>query len=334
MKAVIIDGPGSLRIVDKPLPVPGRGEALVKIKYCGICGSDLHAFETGFLPPDLTIGHEFSGIVESVGTGCPGWEEGVFVTGNNIIGCGKCSFCQKGLENLCLDMRRLGITDHGAMAEYALVPVKALVKLPQSASLTEAALSEPLSVGLHAVNKVNITADDSILIIGAGTIGLVILALLQLRAAKAITVVEPDPDRRAIAKSMGALKVIDPFTGSMDSEISRLTGNRGMNVIFECAGLPETIQEACSQAAADATIMVLSICHQPVELNFLSLVTREIKIKTAFGKTSAEFREAANLISSGMIDLSPLVTGLIPLDKVLQTFRKHSGGMIKTLVLF
>ncbi len=334
MKAVVISSPGNLEILEKPLPVPGRGETLVKIKYCGICGSDLHAFTSGFLPPDLTIGHEFSGIIESVGRDCHGWKPGDYVTGNNIIGCNKCSSCKNGQENLCSDMRRLGITDQGAMAEYVLVPAKDLVKLPKDASLEMAALSEPLSVGLHAINKVKTNRNDHILIFGAGTIGLVILTLLKHFGAKSVTVVEPDPARRNIAEVIGATKTIDPLINSLDSEINKLTDNKGMNVIFECAGLPETIQEACSQGSAGATVVVLSICYQPVELNFLSLVTKEVKIITAFGKTNEEFKKAADMIASGLVDLSPLITGLISLDKIAGAFHDHSGGKIKTLVAF
>jgi len=231
-------------------------------------------------------------------------------------------------------MRRLGITDQGAMAEYAVVPAKDLVKLPKDASLKMAALSEPLSVGLHATGKVKINRDDHFLIFGAGTIGLIILTLLKHFGARSVTVIEPDHARRTIAEAIGATKTIDPYINSLDSEIDKLTDNKGMNVIFECAGLPETIQEACSQGAVGATVVVLSICYLPVELNFLSLVTKEIKIITAFGKTDEEFKKAANMIALSLVDLSPLVTGLISPDRIAETFDDHSGGKIKTLVEF
>jgi 2-desacetyl-2-hydroxyethyl bacteriochlorophyllide A dehydrogenase len=334
LKTVTLNGPGNLEIVEKPVPVPGPEEALVRIKYCGICGSDLHAFENGFLLPGLTIGHEFSGIIESVGDNCDCRAPGEYVTGNNIIGCGNCSSCRKGLDNLCLEMRRLGITDQGAMAEYAVIPAKDLVKLPKDVSLEQAALTEPLSVGLHAINKININRDDKYLILGAGTIGLVVLALLKYLGVENVVVVEPNPERGAIAKRMGAAKVINPEITKVNREINSLTDNRGMNVVFECAGLPETIQEACSLGVAGATVVVLGICYQPVKLNFLNLVTQEINIITAFGKTSKEFREAAGLIAGGLVDLSPLITGIVPVAEVAKAFHQPSRGKIKTLVVF
>lgn len=334
MKAVVLNGPGNLEIVEKPVPVPGPGEVLVKIRYCGICGSDLHAFETGFFPPGLTIGHEFSGIVKSAGDHCAWWAPGEYVTGNNIIGCGNCSSCQRGLDHLCLEMRRLGITDQGVMAEYAVLPAKDLVKLPRDVSLEQAALTEPLSVGLHAINKIDINRDDKFLIFGAGTIGLVVLALLKYRGVENVVVVEPNPERGALAERIGVAKVINPGITKVNREIMNLTDNRGMDVVFECAGLPETIQGACEQGAAGATVVILSICYRPVELNFLNLVTQEIKIITAFGKTAQEFREAAGLIARGLVDLSPLITGIIPFSEVAEAFHKPSPEKIKTLVVF
>lgn len=334
MKAVIINGPGNLEIVEKPIPKPGPGEILVKIKYCGICGSDLHAFETGFLDPAITIGHEFSGVIEAVGESCKGWSKGDLVTGNNIISCGSCHSCMSSRDNLCREVRRLGITDQGTLAEYAIFPAKDLFKLSEQAPLEQLALTEPLSVALHAVNKVSISHSDSTLIIGAGTIGLAVLTLLKLRDVKSIIVFETNPDRRNTALQMGASAVVDPGQKNLDREIASLTDNQGINLVFECAGLPETIQEACSRAEAGGKAVILSICYQPVEINFLSLVTQEIDIITAFGKTGGEFREAARMIAEGLIDLSPLITGIIPVEKVAEAFRNPKSGSIKTLVQF
>ena len=334
MKAVVIKGPGNLEIVEKPVPTPGAGEVLVKIKYCGICGSDLHAFETGFLDPEITIGHEFSGIIEEVGDNCPGWSAGDPVTGNNIIGCGSCSSCMSSRDNLCREVRRLGITDHGTMAEYALFPAKDLVKISKQAPLEQLALTEPLSVALHAANRANTGNSDRVLIIGAGTIGLILLSLLKLKGIENVIVFETNPDRHTTALQMGASAVLDPGQKNLDRDIASLTENKGTNLVFECAGLPETIQEACSRAAAGGKAVILSICYQPAEISFLSLVTQEIDIITAFGKTGKEFKEAAEMIAEGLIDLSPLITGIIPLEKVADAFHNPSSSSIKTLVQF
>lgn len=334
MKTVVISGPGNLEIIEKPKPQPAPGEILVKVDYCGICGSDLHAFHTGFLQPDLTIGHEFSGVVAEVGPNCGNWFPGERVTGNNIIACGSCSFCLEGTENRCSDMCRLGITGPGAMAEYILLPARGLFKLPEHTPLEQAALAEPLSVGLHAINKVDPVAFENALVIGAGTIGLIVLTLLKQRGIKTLIVAEPNPDRAAVAKTMGATAIIDPGKGDPESEINRLTANRGASLVFECAGLPSTIQDACSLAAAGSPVVILSICYQTVGINFLSLVMREIEIKTAFGKTRAEFEEAVRLIGEGILDLTPLISRIIPLRSVKEGFLPSNRGDIKTLVAF
>ncbi len=332
MKATVIDGPGEIKLIDKPIPQPGPGEVLVKVAYCGICGTDLHAFSTGFFPPGVTIGHEFSGVVAGVGPGCDDWPAGERVTGCNNTPCGKCPLCLEGNDNLCPEMRRLGIADHGALAEYIVVPAVSLYRLPESAPLEEAALAEPVSVALHAVNLSVCRPEQKVLVIGAGTIGLIVLTLLKQRGLKEIAVVEPSPKRAAAASAMGAAAVIDPRTGRLSSEVDCFSGSRGVGHIFECAGIPETISDACSLAGAKGSVIMLGICHQPVEINFLSLVTREISIIPAFSKKTAEFKEAVDLIAGGKIDLSPLISQVIPLDDVEEGFKNYRPENIKVLV--
>ncbi len=332
MRAAVITGPGKLEIIEKPRPKPGEGEVLVEVKYCGICGSDLHAFDTGFLPPEVTIGHEFSGIIAETGPGCGNLAPGDRVTGNNLVACGKCPSCLKGTANHCSEMVRLGITGQGAMAEYILIPAEEVFKLPDQAPLKHAALSEPLSVGLHAISKAGSGRFDNVLIIGAGTIGLIVTALMRNCGAKNITVIEPSPERAAKAMAMGATDLINPCEDSSQQKLDFITGGNGADVVFECAGLPETIQEGCSLAGRGSQVVVLGICYQPVEINFLSLITREVSIKTAFGKTHEEFKEAVRLIGEGLIDLSPLISGVIPFSSIDEGFTSPGRNRIKNLV--
>ncbi len=332
MKAAVIKGPEQLEVVEKPRPRPGSGEALIRVAYCGICGSDLHAYHTGFLPTDLTIGHEFSGVIAETGPGCAQWSPGERVTGNNILSCGQCSACRAGAPNRCRDMTRLGITGDGAMAEYMLLPARELCRLPDHLPLEYGAFTEPLAVGLHAVHKVSLDGVQSALVIGAGTIGLVVIGLLKQRGLKQIIAVEPDPERCSIAIKMGATAVLNPLEESVESVLEKQTGQRAAPLVFECAGHPATIREACNVAAPGATVVVLSICYQPVELNFLSLVTGEVEIKTAFGKTREEITEAVHLMGRGLFDPAPMLSGIIPLSALQEEFAANTGGKIKTLV--
>jgi len=334
MKAVVISAPKKLAIIEKKTPLPGPEEALVRINYCGICGSDRHAFESGYLPDDMTIGHEFSGVVASLGKDCSGWQAGDHVTGNNIITCGRCDCCLAGQDNLCREMRRLGITDQGTMAEYAVIPVKTLVKLPSPVFLESAALTEPLSVALHAVNQANFDPAKPILILGGGTIGLLVLSLLKIGGAEEVYLVEPDPHKRLVAEKLGAVKALAPEGDMLEKEVLKLTGNRGVDQIFECAGLTSTIEAACSLAAPGSGIVICGIVYQPVELNFLSLVTREVRLISAFGKKNSEFRKAAEMISNGQIDITPLITNRIGYAQVERDFTEQAAGNVKTLLLF
>ncbi|HED24542.1 MAG TPA: hypothetical protein ENN91_05395, partial [Firmicutes bacterium] len=211
---------------------------------------------------------------------------------------------------------------------------KDLVRLPDQSSPAAAVLAEPLSVGLHAVNRAVFDPEQHTLIIGAGTIGLVILAVLKHRGASSVYVAEPDRYRREIAFKMGAKKVIDPGAVTLEREMEALADSRGLDMVFDCAGKADTIAQACSIGAAGSTIVVPSICYQPVTLNFLSLVTGEVKIVTSFGKTGREFREAVALITGSEIDLSPLVTARINPGEAAEYFKEPEKGGIKTLINF
>ncbi len=332
MKAAVITGPGSLEVVKKPTPKPGYREVLIEVNYCGICGSDLHAYDTGFLPADLTIGHEFSGIIVETGPGCYNLVPGDRVTGNNLISCGKCPDCLSSKANYCRDITRLGITGQGAMAEYIVMPAEEVFKLPDHLSLEHAALAEPLSVGLHAFSKASTERVNNVLIIGAGTIGLVMVALMQYFTTSNIIVIEPNPERLAVAESLGANFPINPKEENSQQIIDQVTEKAGVGLVFECAGLPATIQEACNLAGRASQVVVLGICYEPVEINFLSLITREIIVKTTFGKMHAEFEEAVRLIGEGRLDLSPLITGVIPFSSVTEGFVSPCRDKIKILV--
>ena len=332
MRAAVIEGPEKITVIEKPVPYPGPGEVLVKVDYCGICGSDLHAYHTGFYPHGQTIGHEFSGTVKIAGSGCETWHPGDRVTGNNNTPCGICYLCKEGLDNLCPDMLRLGIASDGAMAEYVLVPGRSLYSVSRGIPMKFAALAEPLSVALHAFRAGCCHPDQKALIIGGGTIGMIILMLLKLRGLKNIALIEPDQHRFTLADRLGAELVINPYKDKADQLLSAFTSNRGADLVFECAGLPETYAEAFNQAGAGRSVVLVGICHQTVECNYLRLMTQEIKIKPSFSKKIEDFREAVNLINTNSIDLSPLISEVIPLSRLEESFRKCDSSKVKILV--
>lgn len=329
MLALVFNGPGKARVVEKPVPEPGPGEVLVRISCCGICGSDIHAFQDGFLPPEVTVGHEYSGVVAAAGPGVA-LQTGQAVTGNNILPCGECLPCRLGRDNICSAMRRLGITADGAMAEYLLVPASSLSLLPPGGSLEQAALAEPYSVALHGAWQAGLPGRGGAqgipgaIILGGGAIGLCLLVELKRQGVSPVFVLEPDSRRRDLALQLGADGAEDPGPGcrAAAAAVGRWTGGAGAGLVFECAGVPATIAEAGSLAARGGTVVVLGVCKTPVPMDFLSLVTGEIRVITAFGKTAAEFREAASLVGSGAVNLSPLISMTVPLAGAAQLFSR------------
>lgn len=332
MKAAIINGPGKLMVIDKQVPSPGPAEVLVKVEYCGICGSDIHAFESGFFPPDVVIGHEFSGLVAGVGPGCEGLAIGDKVVANNNTPCGTCHYCLKGSNNLCPEMRRLGIAEHGALAEYVIVPINSVYTLSHEVPLADAALAEPLSVALHAIRRSDYCPEKKVVIIGAGTIGLLLTALLKDLGANKILVAEPLANRAAAAIQLGATAVINPLVENLSAGVDEFFGYTGPDLVFECAGLPETINDSCTIVAAGGSVVILGICQKAVETNFLYLVTREVSIIPAFSKTRDDFQEAVETIATGRLNLAALISRKISMMDLQEGFTSPASSYLKILV--
>lgn len=329
MKAAALYGPGDLRLVEKPAPWPEPGEARVRVEYCGICGSDIHAYRSGFFPPGMTIGHEYAGVIEAVGEGVEEkWMPGLRVTGNNILGCGGCPACICGADHHCIQMCRLGVTAEGAMAEYLLAPAASLFPIPNGIPLEWGTLTEPMSIAVHGINLSGVKLEDSAVIVGAGTIGLCLLAELKERGLIDVLVVEPDPARVLAAKTMGAVATYPPGDEAR-VRIRERTAGQGADIVFECAGLPSTIAGAACLARCGGTVVILGICHETVEMDFCDLVTREVRLVNACGKTSAEFSWAVKRITSGRVDFSPVITRVIPIDEVAEGFKLTGKTVVR-----
>lgn len=331
MKAAALFGPDDLQLVEKPLPWPGPNEARVRVEYCGICGSDIHAYHSGFFPPGMTIGHEYAGVIDAVRVGA---EEklrpGLRVTGNNILGCGCCPACTRGADHHCIEMCRLGVTTEGAMAGYLLAPITSLFPIPEGIPLEWGTLAEPLSVAVHGINLSGIKPEDTAVIVGVGAIGLCLLTELKMRGLTNVLVVEPDPARVLASAALGATAAIPPGDiASVQARVYEYTAGQGADVVFECAGLPSTIAGAACLARRGGTAVILGICHETVEIDFCALVTREVCLLNACGKTSAEFNQAVERIISGRVDLSPVISRIISLDQVAEGFNLTGKTVVR-----
>ena len=320
MRAIVFLGQEDIEIQECPDPIPGEGEVLIRVEACGICGSDLHAYKTGMYAPGLVIGHEFGGVVAAIGTGVVGFKPGDRVTANSGIGCGGCFLCRNGKENLCEQSFKLGVTDDGAMAELVKIPQSGVYHVPDSLSSHEACLTEPFSITLHSLNQSRFRPGDRVLIIGAGPIGLCLLQVLQTAGAVAVWMMETNPFRLDLAMHMGADFALNPKDVSPLSVLSNLTNGAMADIVFECAGLPDAITQAPMLVRRGGQVVILGICDQPVEMDFLSIITNEIDIQTAYYSRAGAFARTIDLLAKKRLQAKPLITSEIPFERVKENF--------------
>jgi threonine dehydrogenase-like Zn-dependent dehydrogenase len=343
MKAAALVGLRRIEIQDKPKPVIQSGEVLVKVEYCGICGSDVHGYVNGIVIPVGTVmGHEFSGVVAEVG-------EEVYVVHpeDRVVvkpsaSCLSCYWCRRGQYSLCPKRREtiIGVSpgNDGAYAEYVKVryPGQMLFKLPSGLAAKEAALIEPLSIGLHGVRLSRFRSGDCALIIGAGMIGLGVLQFLKLKGTSRMIVLEISEKKGRIARELGADIVLNPISEGehLKERIIDLTNGIGADVIFDCAGVGSAFQASMDCVKSGGQILVIGLHEQKVPLDFLNLLHREIELKGVFGSYN-EFKDVIHLLAEGKINTEALISSVISVvDLVEKGFDQllASKDLIKVLV--
>ena len=313
MKALVLKEINELEIQENfPRPSPSKNEVVIKVKYCGICGSDLEAYQygevlKGFMP--LILGHKFSGEIAEIGAKVEGWNLGDRVTAYPGKFCGKCYYCQRGQENLCKRILfGLGITVNGAIAEYVKVPAKLLCKLPDSLSYEEGAVVEPLAVGYHGVKLAGIQPGDAALVIGAGTIGLATIQALKLFKINEIYISEPSEFNRNLALQMGVSKAVRP------ARINKV----GPDFVFDCAGFPDTYKNDIEMIRNGGTIVLLGVHFEPVAISFLQLIMKEVNVKGSFGYSYDEFKEILSLLGQGKFQTDLIISKKVKLENAIE----------------
>lgn len=316
LKAAFLKGSKRMIVKDTDDPKPKTGQVIVKVKYCGICGSDLHSYETG--ATSGIMGHEFSGEIESLGESVHGWRVGDRVTANPNIGCGTCFYCKRGETNQCMRFASIGIIGApGAFAERVAVRADLLRKLSQGLTFEAGALVEPLAPLVRA-SKYAVRKDDTIAIIGAGTIGLFALQCSKLAGAKSTYVTEISRTRAEVAGKLGADQVFNPKEVKAEQKIIELTNGLGADVVFECVGKPETIQSAQRIVRKGGKVMIIGECLVDVPTNYAGVFIREIEIKGIYDGSIQDFEEAAQLIEKEKVNVRPLITGKIGLSEIVE----------------
>lgn len=330
MKALRYLGPNVLEAQDVSRPEPGAGEVLLRVGACGICGSDVHGYLglTGRRTPPMTMGHEFSGTVAAVGEGVTRLQPGDRVAPYPVEFCGTCGFCSAGKTNLCADKRQYGVlTVDGAFAEYLCVREDLCFPIADGVSFAQASMMEPLAVAYHAVKTAGDLKGKRVLIVGAGTIGLLALLCCRIAEPKEILVSDLSAERRALALKLGADAAVDPVT-----EAEKLAD---VDVAFEAVGAGASVRSAMAALRIGGTAVWIGNNKPMIELNMQQVVTRELKIRGSFLYDMEDFGTVVDLINQGTLDVSGLISREIPLEDAPAAFRQLAedpGGLIKVVV--
>jgi L-iditol 2-dehydrogenase len=331
MKALLLSKYRHLEITDLPNPAPGPGELLVQVAACGICGSDVHGYDgsSGRRIPPIVMGHEAAGRVAGVGPQVTGWSEGDRITFDSTIFCGTCRYCSRGEVNLCDHRQVLGVScsDYrcaGAFAEYVVVPQRIVYRLPASLSFAEAAMLEAVAVAVHAVSLSRISPGDQALVLGAGMIGLLTLQALRAAGCSSVYVADVDASRLKLAKEVGATETLHATGDELVSEILRLTNGAGVDVAVEAVGIDATVRAAVQSVRKGGTVTLVGNIAPEVTLPLQKAVTRQIRLQGSCA-SAGEYPQAIELVTSGAIQVKPLITAIAPLEDGPQWFeRLHS----------
>ena len=320
MKALVHTKPYGFEYADFPDPPVGPDDVLVRVKACGICGSDVQGAtgKTGRRIPPLIMGHEAAGVVEKVGENAKGFGRGDRVCFDSTVYCNTCEPCRKGLFNRCVKREVLGVSTpsfrrHGALAEYVAVPWWIVARIPETMSFVQAALLEPVSIAMHATSRCPIATGGTVVVIGAGTIGLFVVQAARLRGAGRVIVSDINAFRLEVAKRLGADVVVNPSASDLRETVLGETEDRGADVVFEAVGYAKTFQDAIAIARTGGHVVAIGNVQKTAEFDLQDLVARELTFVGSYA-SAGEFRECIDWVASGRINVEPLISDVLPLS--------------------
>jgi 2-desacetyl-2-hydroxyethyl bacteriochlorophyllide A dehydrogenase len=335
MKAVLFERPHHVSVKTMELRGLKSNEVLVRVTACGVCGTDLHIVNgTSRSTPPVVLGHEYTGILEGMGKDVRGFETGDIVAVDPNIACGTCFFCRRGEVNLCGELRALGVDIDGGMAEFSIVPASQLYKIPKTMSVEQAEFIEPLSCAVHGIDRAKVQAGDTVVILGGGTVGLLLLQLARISGASRVFVVEPLKWKRDIAARMGADTVIDPGTVNVTEMIMDLTGV-GADVVIECVGRPDTVAMSLELARRGGTVELFGVCpigvKVPVEPNCVYF--KELSIVGSYVNPHTFDRSVA-LLASNAVRIDHFIIQKFSLEGIHDALKSlETGTTIKSFIV-
>jgi len=340
MRAAISRGRRSLLVEDVSLPEPGPGEVRVRVSACGVCGTDLHLFHAGLLPVGLTPGHEIAGTVDRTGPGVSNFDSGEPIVVEPLRSCGQCRECRAGRDSICSEMRLLGLHESGGMAEYVVVPAHRLFRVPGGLDPRIAALAEPVAVVLHGLRRASFAAGQQVLVLGAGTVGLLGVLAARALGAGEVWLAARHLHQAELGRAFGAARVLS----EAEATPAALASQAKHDLVLETVGgKADTLRAAGAALAPGGTVSVLGVFLGSVQLDPYPLLLKEATLawsncyaRSWQGSPRADFEDAVALVDGQRELLARLVTHSVPLGHIERGFEIASdkkAGAVKVSIL-
>ncbi len=340
MQVGLVTGTRKVDLVEMPVPTPTAGKAVVDIAYCGICGTDVHAYLSGNDYNPAICGHEWTGSVSAVGKSVTNVKEGDRVGLGMASACGQCPTCRRGDAEHCETAfaGAIGVgpmaAPHGGFASAIGIDAARLYKIDSNISDEDAAILEPATVAVHAVRRTDIRLGNSVVVIGGGPIGLLVLQAARAGGAGHLTLIEPEQGRRELGKNLGADLIIDPTEVDASELINSSLSAQGADVVFECAGIPATIQHAVNYVRRGGVVSLVGMPNIPAQIDAGTWLVKEVRLATSLAYLHEEFEIAMGLVADGRIQCAPLHTSTVSLAGLADAFARLADqpGEVKVLV--
>jgi L-iditol 2-dehydrogenase len=341
MKALLLKDYKQLEVARVPDPVIGPEEVLVRVEACGICGSDVHGYDghTGRRIPPLIMGHEAAGVIAEVGPNVKQFSPGDRVTVDSTVYCGKCFYCRRGDVNLCDSRNVLGVScneyrRHGAFAEFVAVPQHIVYRLPDDLSFEQAAMIEAVSIAFHAVNRTPLKLGDTVVVVGAGMIGQLVIQTLREAGCGKLIAIDLDDRKLQMAQQLGADEGINANAPDLRAQVLERTHGRGSDLAFEVVGASAPFNTAVASVRKGGAVTLVGNLSPKVDMPLQQIVTREITL-IGVCASSGEYPACIDLMARGKIDVRAFISAFAPLEEGPMWFDRlyqQEPGLMKVIL--
>ena len=338
MKAITIVKPGQVEIREIEKPVIGKDEALLRPLFGGICGSDLNSYRgtNAYLTYPRIPGHEFSAEIVEIGENDRGFKKGDIVTANPYFNCGKCYSCRHGLVNACMSNQTMGVQREGGFSEYMVMPISRLID-GKGLDPKTLALIEPFCIGYHGIQRAGVHEGDKVLVVGAGTNGVLAAIAAKSRGAQ-VWICDVAPKKLEYAMQFGMDgKILNDSPANFEKAWKEITDGNGFDVTVEAVGLPSTFQNCLDAACFGGRVAVIGVGKHNIDLDFTVIQKKELNIYGSRNAMTRDFEELIDTVKNQGLKLDAVVTNVYPFEKAAQAFEdfhQNAGSMLKVMIEF